>query len=130
MKKRFKTTVEQDQEFLKTKGLSFKKYIAITYRLGQKRIVLNNIKLLQILMRILVRFKGGTPQEVKTGYMSLVEDYETPEEIIPNRLKLRRYLRELVLNQSRLGEQISEEKQKIADEVSQMTQKKPLELTD
>ena len=34
--------------------------------------------------------------------MQRVEDYETPEEIVPNRLKLRQYLRELHLNQKRI----------------------------
>jgi len=30
--------------------------------------------------------------------MSIVEDFEKEEEIMPNRIKLRKYLRELVLN--------------------------------
>ena len=36
------------------------------------------------------------------AYMERVEDFETEEEIMPNRLKLRRYLRELVSNQKRI----------------------------
>jgi len=49
-------------------------------------------------MRILARFKGGTPQEIKETYMQRVEDFETDAEVMGNRLKLRRYLRELLLN--------------------------------
>ena len=49
-------------------------------------------------MRILIRFKGGTAQEVKYAYMQRVEDYETENEVMFNRIKLRRYLRELLLN--------------------------------
>lgn len=64
--------------------------------------MLKNIDLMQILMRILVRFKGGTAQEVKLAYMERVEDYETESEVMFNRLKLRRYLKELLLNQTRI----------------------------
>jgi len=46
----------------------------------------------------LARYRGGTLQEIKEAYMQRVEDYESPEEIISNRLKLRQYLRELHLN--------------------------------
>ena len=53
-------------------------------------------------MRILARFQGGTQQQLKYTYMQIVEDFEKPEEVMTNRLKLRRYLRELILNQTRL----------------------------
>jgi hypothetical protein len=53
-------------------------------------------------MRILVRFKGGTAQEVKMAYMDRVEDFEKEEEVMINRLRLRKYLRELLLNQTRI----------------------------
>ena len=36
--------------------------------------------------------------------MRIVEDFETEEEIMINRLKLRKYLRELVVNQKRVLE--------------------------
>jgi len=54
------------------------------------------------LLRILARFKGGTAQEIKEAYMQRVEDFESEEEVMSNRLKLRRYLRELMLNQKRI----------------------------
>lgn len=53
-------------------------------------------------MRILARFEGGSERELKATYMCRVEDFEKPEEVMKNRLKLRRYLRELILNQTRL----------------------------
>lgn len=53
-------------------------------------------------MRVLIRFKGGTAQEVKMAYMQRVEDFEKESEVMPNRLRLRRYLRELLLNQTRV----------------------------
>ena len=62
------------------------------------RIVEANLNLLNILMRILARYKGGTPIEVKQSYMQRVDDFESEEEVILNRLKLRKYLRELQLN--------------------------------
>ena len=53
---------------------------------------------MQILLRILGRFKGGSAKEIKECYMQIVEDFETPDEIMKNRLKLRKYLKELLLN--------------------------------
>jgi hypothetical protein len=34
--------------------------------------------------------------------MQIVEEFEKPEEVMTNRLRLRRYLRELICNQTRL----------------------------
>lgn len=82
--------------------LSYRKRIAITHRIGLKTILQKNIDLMQILMRILIRFKGGTAQEVKMAYMQRVEDFERESEVMFNRLKLRRYLRELLMNQTRI----------------------------
>ena len=53
-------------------------------------------------MRILVRFQDG--QDFKAHYMNIVEDYEKEAEIMMNRIKLRKYLRELVVNQKRVLE--------------------------
>lgn len=55
-----------------------------------------SINLCNILMRILARFNDG--KEFKHAYMAKVEDFETEQEILPNRIKLRKYLRELVVN--------------------------------
>ena len=53
-------------------------------------------------MRILARFADG--KEFKKAYMGIVEDFETKEEIMSNRIKVRKYLRELVINQKRVLE--------------------------
>lgn len=34
--------------------------------------------------------------------MEIVEDFETPNEVMRNRIKLRKYLKELLLNQKRI----------------------------
>ena len=49
-------------------------------------------------MRICVRFKGGTEKDIKEQYMERVEEFEKPEEVMANRLKIRKYLREIVRN--------------------------------
>jgi hypothetical protein len=61
-KAQFRGPLEKDLEMLKMESLSSRKRIAITNRVGQKQILLANVNLLNILMRILARFKGGTPQ--------------------------------------------------------------------
>ena len=38
----------------------------------------------------------------KEAYLGRVENYENEEEVIPNRIKLRSYLRELFVNQERV----------------------------
>lgn len=104
---KYTSSLEADKEKLRKVAngettLSHRARRAIEYRIFQKTILQNNINLLQVLIRILVRFKSLDPLEVKRSYMQRVEDYETEEEVIPNRLRLRKYLRELMLNQKRL----------------------------
>ena len=53
-------------------------------------------------MRILSRIRTSSPADLKACYMSHVDEFETKEQILPNRLKLRRYLRELISNQRRI----------------------------
>jgi len=53
-------------------------------------------------LRILARFMDG--KDFKQKYMDIVDGYEKEEEIVRNRLALRRYLRELVVNQKRVLE--------------------------
>lgn len=53
-----------------------------------------------ILMRILARF--GDDKDFKSRYMRVVEDFEKEEDVMNNRIKLRKYLRELVVNQKRV----------------------------
>ena len=56
----------------------------------------------QIVDQLMVPLYSLDPLEMKKSYMQRVEDYETEEEVILNRLRLRKYLRELMLNQKRL----------------------------
>jgi len=48
-------------------------------------------------MRVLARFTDD-PKNFKKAYMGVVEGFEVLEEVVPNRIKLRKYLRELVIN--------------------------------
>jgi len=57
---------------------------------------------MQILIRLLARVRGLEALDMKKNYMTRVEDYETEEEVMLNRIKLRKYLRELTLNQKRI----------------------------
>ena len=68
--------------------------------MNAKDILAENINYCNILMRLLARF--GTDEDYKTRYMQRVEGFETEEEVMGNRIKLRRYLRELSINQSRV----------------------------
>ncbi len=52
------------------------------------------------MMRVLARLTDG--KDYKQAYMGIVENYEKPEDILLNRLKIRKYLRELLVNQQRI----------------------------
>lgn len=86
------------------------------HRVDCKRILESNINLCNILMRILatlqVHFSKGktefTKLECKKLYMQRIDGYEkTDKEVMSNRLKLRNYIRELILNQHKVMEQIA-----------------------
>jgi hypothetical protein len=64
--------------------------------MNAKEILHANINYCNILMRILARFNDG--KDFKKAYMQIVDDFETPDELMMNRIKLRKYLRELVVN--------------------------------
>jgi hypothetical protein len=100
MTSRFKTPLETDRGLLQDKSLSIRQRFAILHRMNAKEILEENINYCQILMRILARF--GTDQDYKARYMQLVEGFESEEQIIRNRVRLRRYLRELMINQKRV----------------------------
>lgn len=68
--------------------------------MNAKEILEENINYCQILLRLLARF--GTDEDYKIRYMSIVEGFESEEQIMPNRIRLRRYLRELMINQKRV----------------------------
>lgn len=59
--------------------------------------------------------------------MRRVDDFETEEEVIPNRLKLRKYLRELASNQKRIyaaaaDRALKEKKLKTSDDTQEAAQ--------
>jgi hypothetical protein len=75
---------------------------------NQKEILQDQIKLLAILLRVLARVKEGAA--LKDAYCLRVSDthtldgdeLETEDEVLLNRLKLRRYLQELSYYQTTL----------------------------
>lgn len=96
---RFKTPLEADKDLLKDPSLPIKKRFAILHRMNAKEILSANITLCNILMRLLARYDPTkSPSEYRIQYMQIVPDFESEEEVMTNRIKLRKYLRELVLN--------------------------------
>jgi hypothetical protein len=94
----------EDEALLKT-DLSWRKRLAIMHRRDCKYILDRNIKIFNILTRILalihiesVKNPQMTKHHLKLIYMERATEFETEEEVLPNRLRLRKYLRELVLN--------------------------------
>lgn len=100
-KNKFRHSLETYKELLKS-DLPHRERLIHTHKFAQREILDSNITLLQILIRLLARFKGGSIQEIKQSYMSLVEDFEQEQDLVSNRLRLRKYLRELYLNQKRI----------------------------
>jgi len=99
---RFKGSAKEDAELLKDPTLSSRHRFAIIHRKSSKEIIEGNLKLCQILLRILARMVDGKP--FKKAYMMRVEEAEEEEEVMLNRLNLRHYLRELLTNQRRIAE--------------------------
>lgn len=97
---RFKTPLEKDRELLKDPNLPIRHRFAIIHRMNAKEILSENINYCNILMRLLARF--GNDEDFKSRYMQIVEGFETEEQIMYNRIRLRTYLRELVINQKRV----------------------------
>ena len=75
---------------------------AVVHRSEMRKIVQSNITLLEVLMRLLVRYTGESIDDFKKVYLGIVEKFEKPEEVMLNRLRLRKYLREFILNQKRI----------------------------
>jgi hypothetical protein len=105
MTSRFKTPLEKDHELLADPNLPIRNRFAVQHRMNAKEILTENINYCNILMRLLARFgTSGTlePHEFKAKYMEIVEGYEKEEDIMRNRIRIRLYLRELVVNQKRV----------------------------
>ena len=106
-------SVEEDERELAKPDLPWRKRCAITHRLGCKQILVSNIKLCNVLMRILANLqvelaKGKTEftkSECKRIYLQRIEGFEANDsEVLANRLRFRNYIRELILNQQRVME--------------------------
>jgi hypothetical protein len=76
--------------------------LALIHRINQKEILHDQIRLLAILLRIVARIKEGAT--IREAYTIRVQDTATlngeelevsEEDVLLNRLKLRRYLQEL-----------------------------------
>lgn len=93
---RFKTPLEEDYKLLSNPELGFRKRCAVLHRKNAKEILNANINYCNILMRILARFNDG--KDFKKSYMQIVSDFETEDSLMMNRIILRKYLRELMVN--------------------------------
>lgn len=102
MDQRFKTPLETDQKELAENGIPWRKRCALLHRKNVKEILRANMNYCEILMRILTRFADG--KEFKQSYMKIVEEYETDKTLMTNRIVMRKYLRELIVNQKRVLE--------------------------
>ena len=72
--------------------------LALIHRINQKEILNDQVRILAILVRILARMKEGAP--FKEAYCLRVVDSSTGmteqlDDVMPNRVKLRKYLQEL-----------------------------------
>ena len=85
---------------LLTHEILYEKRLAFMYRLTQKEILNSNIKLCEILLRILIRLKDG--HDALTAIYGRVEKLESEEEVMPNRASLRHYLRDLFLYRAKV----------------------------
>ena len=112
-------TVEADEAELTKADLPSRKRLAIHHRIACKEILTSNIRYCNILMHILANLHqeldGGktdfTKDEIKRIYLKRIEKYEkSDEDIIPNRLRFRKYLGELILNQQRVMDKIANSK--------------------
>jgi len=88
---RYKTTIDEDGELLKKRGISTHLKFALIHRLEAKRIILHNIKYLNLLLHIIN--KATTKDTFKKTYMEQVNSLETASEYNSNRRAIREYLK-------------------------------------
>lgn len=79
--------------------------LALIHRINQKEILLGQIKYFGLLQAILLRcqsflneHEASTLKDFRNIYMTRVEEHETEEDIVVNRIVLRHYLLEYVQN--------------------------------
>ena len=92
----FPTTLREDLDFMKDsirmKELSVRQYMGMVYRTEQKRILINQIKLVKIVMQILERMMRGATLEFA---VLRVHEFESAKDHVINRLMLKSYLNSL-----------------------------------
>ena len=101
LRTKFATTLEDDQNALKSGGIAWRKYLAITHRTAQKEVLYSQERILTLALKIMTRLKGskelgqGEVVTLKDAYIRPIEDLEqTPQEVLENRLRLRHYLQD------------------------------------
>jgi len=72
--------------------MNCRQYFAMIYRTEQKRVLINQIKLINILMHILERLMRGMTLEFATGR---VFEFEEKKDVAVNRIMIDNYLRSL-----------------------------------
>ena len=77
----------RDQEWLKKR--TFRQYMAMVYRTEQKRILINQIKLVKIAIAIIERMMRGNTLEFA---VLRVHEYESAKDHVVNRVMLQSYL--------------------------------------
>ena len=94
--KSFPTTLMQDMKILRERNqvekMNCRQYFAMIYRSEQKRILINQIKLINVLMHILERLMRGMTLEFATGR---VFEFEEKKDVAVNRIMIDNYLRSL-----------------------------------
>lgn len=92
---KYPTTLDQDKKMLAQVQDNWRFKLALIHRINQKEILNDQIRILGVLVRILARMKEGAP--FKEAYCLRVIDSssgitEQLDDVMPNRVKLRKYL--------------------------------------
>ena len=90
----FPTSLAEDQRIMKEKrpSLSGRQYFALVYRIEQKRILTNQIRLVQVVLHILERIMKGMTLEFA---VTRVFELESKKEFVVNRIMIDSYLTSL-----------------------------------
>ena len=90
----YPTTLEEDLHMMRNEReeMSCRKYFAVLYRSEQKKILKNQIRLVDIVMHILQRLMKGLTLEFA---LERVFDLERKEDVLPNRKMIDNYVRSL-----------------------------------
>ena len=90
---KYPTSLEQDKTMLGKVQDNYRFKMALVHRINQKEILAGQINLLGLLLRILARVKECAT--LKEAYSMRVNELESEQEVVMNRIRVRKYLREL-----------------------------------